>query len=503
MLISRSWLLILHGLVLLMISPVLAVEHSKLWGKAGELWSPTSRLPDFSHAGYRHGEKPLPDVPPGVSVKEFGAVGDGVADDTVAFLKAIAETKNGAIEIPEGRYRITNVLEISKPNLVLRGAGADKTVLFFPTPLNDVKPNWGATTGGQRTSNYSWAGGYIWLRGNYRDKRLATVEAAANRGDNAVTVSTAAPFRVGQQVMVYLTDMPNNSLAKHLYSEDSGPVENLLGKTTTSLVSRIVAIEGQRLTLDRPLRFDIRPEWKPEVRAFEPTVTESGVEKLTFEFPVSDYAGHFTELGFNPVALSNVAHCWVRNVRFVNADSGPMVTAHFNTLQRLVYESARKGDKNGDQGHHGVYIAGGDNLFRDFDIRMRFIHDLTVSRTAGNVFASGRGVDLCFDHHRSVPYENLYTDLDAGHGTRLWNSGGGAALGKHCAARGTFWNIRALRPLQYPKPDFGPATMNLVGLTTNQTSVLEPEGKWFEAIAPGELAPQNLYEAQVGKRLGK
>lgn len=480
-----------------------ATEYSRLWGKAGELWSAASRLPDFSYAGYRHGEKPLPDVPRGASVKDFGAIGDGETDDSDAFLKALAEVQSGAIEIPEGRYRITKILEITRLNIVLRGAGPDKTVLFFPTPLNDIKPNWGATTGGQSTSNYSWAGGFVWLRGNYRDKKLSIVTGAANRGDNAVTVAAVAPFRVGQQVMIHMSDTEDNSLARHLYSEDSGPVEKLLGKTTTSLVCRITGIEGERLTFDRPLRFDIRPEWKPEVRAFEPTVTESGVENLTFEFPVTDYAGHFTELGFNPVALSNVAHCWVRNIRIVNPDSGPMVTGHFNTLQGLVYESSRTPDKGRNQGHHGVYLGGADNVFTDFDIRLRFIHDLSVSRTAGNVISRGRGVDLCFDHHRSVPYENLFTDIDAGAGMRLWNSGGGAALGKHSAARGTFWNIRAARPLEYPKPGFGPPSMNLVGLHTTQPSVLEREGKWFEAIPPAELFPQNLYEAQLARRLGR
>ncbi len=28
------------------------VTYSKLWGRNGELWSPTSRLPDLSYAGY-------------------------------------------------------------------------------------------------------------------------------------------------------------------------------------------------------------------------------------------------------------------------------------------------------------------------------------------------------------------------------------------------------------------------------------------------------------------
>src|ERR1035438_6730351 len=75
---------------------------SEIWGTNGERWSADSRLPDFSFAGYHCGEAPLPNVAPGVSVKNFGAKGDDVADDTQAFLDALAAVKSGAIEIPPG-----------------------------------------------------------------------------------------------------------------------------------------------------------------------------------------------------------------------------------------------------------------------------------------------------------------------------------------------------------------------------------------------------------------
>src|SRR3989304_4474548 len=60
----------------------LAQQTSQLWGQQGELWSPQSRLPDFSFAGYHMGEDPVPNVPVRANVKNFGAKGDGVADDT-------------------------------------------------------------------------------------------------------------------------------------------------------------------------------------------------------------------------------------------------------------------------------------------------------------------------------------------------------------------------------------------------------------------------------------
>lgn len=59
-----------------------AAQYSRLWGKAGEAWTPQSRLPDFSFAGYRRGEKQIPRRAVDVSVKDFGAKGDGQTDDT-------------------------------------------------------------------------------------------------------------------------------------------------------------------------------------------------------------------------------------------------------------------------------------------------------------------------------------------------------------------------------------------------------------------------------------
>ena len=124
-------------------------EYSALWGRNGEAWTPQSRLPDFSWAGYHCGDCALPTLPPGVNVKSFGAKGDGVTDDSEAFLKALVTVKSGAIEVPPGRYRLTKILEIRRPGIVLRGAGPDKSVLFFHVPLNDIRPDWGATTTGR------------------------------------------------------------------------------------------------------------------------------------------------------------------------------------------------------------------------------------------------------------------------------------------------------------------------------------------------------------------
>jgi hypothetical protein len=43
--------------------------------------------------------------------------------------------------------------------------------------------------------------------------------------------------------------------------------------------------------------------------------------------------------------------------------------------------------------------------------------------------------------------------------------------------------------------------MNLVGLTTTEPSDCHQKGRWFEAIPPEQLEPQNLHRAQLERRL--
>ena len=104
---------------------------------------------------------------------------------------------------------------------------------------------------------------------------------------------------------------------------------------------------------------------------------------------------------------------------------------------------------------------------------------------------------------KKAPYENLFSQIALGLGTRMWMSGGGRALGKHCGARGTFWNIRAKRSQKWPPEGFGPKMLNLIGIQPDQPSLIKTNGKWFEAIHPSQLQPPDLHQAQLQYRLNK
>lgn len=477
--------------------------YSELWGTDGGKWTPDSRLPDYSFAGYGRGETPIPDAPATHNVRDFGAAGDGEKDDTEAFKRAIAEVGSGVIAIPPGRYVITDIIEIQKPNLVLRGAGRDKTTLYFPKTLTDVRPNWGETTSGRPTSNYSWSGGFVWVMGGDAGEDVAA-PGPAKRGGSVLPVADTAPFKPGMELMLVLVDDEARSLTRYMYADDPGDIAKIEDGSSLRQVFRVLGVGTDSITVDRPLRADVRPEWKPVLRRFAPTVTQVGIEGMTFEFPAPPYEGHFTELGHNGIAMNNVAHCWVRDVHFQNAESGIFLHGRFCTVEDVSYDSAKMGHRFDTRGHHGVSLGGEDNVFTRFDFRVKYMHDLTVSSgSIGNVFSNGRGVDINFDHHRRAPYENLFANLDTGKGSRIWSCGGGESLGKHCAARGTFWNIRAASPLRQPPTLFAPPMINIVGMATEQPSEMDPAGRWFEVMDPAALQPQNIHEAQRDRRLRK
>lgn len=65
-----------------------------------------------------------------VSVKDFGALGDGVTDDTAAFLAAIA-SGHSQLYVPSGTYLVNGSLLVSKRVFSVYGAGVGSTIMVF------------------------------------------------------------------------------------------------------------------------------------------------------------------------------------------------------------------------------------------------------------------------------------------------------------------------------------------------------------------------------------
>ena len=120
----------------------------KLWNEWKENPDAHPYVANFSYAGYRHGEKPIPTFPVMANVKDFGAAGDGRTDDTDAIRKALMHVEQkfdedafgaagAAVYLPPGTYKVTDMLSVSS-RIALRGAGPDKTTIYVPVSLEHM-----------------------------------------------------------------------------------------------------------------------------------------------------------------------------------------------------------------------------------------------------------------------------------------------------------------------------------------------------------------------------
>jgi hypothetical protein len=376
-------------------------QYSQLWGKNGEKWDKT-KLSDFTTAGYREGKVAIPAYPNSVNIKDFGAVNDGITDNTAAFRKAINQCAyKGTLYIPAGKYVITDSLIIKKSGICIKGEGPGKTVLMIQKGLEELYPKYNPT---RHQTSWSWSGAMILFQGDIED---------------------------------------------------------------------------------------------------------SGIQDLTVQFPTDSlYAGHdFHERAYNGIGFSAGAHNgWVKNVTFRDADIGIWIegAAHHITADGWILDFGPKRAAQDISAHHGVNIYGGHNLLQNFELKGKYVHDLSVESATSvyNVFRHGKGKDLCIDHHNHAQKHNLFTDLDAGKGTRLYHSGGNTApLG--ISYDEVYWNITGdANDMEYCdqwNDKRGQAANNVaVGIkTTKPSSLNDAKGNWFETIDPKKIYPTDLYQSQM------
>jgi hypothetical protein len=461
---------------------------SKLYGRNGELWKPDGRLIDPGYAGYHTGLDPIPVVEgPVKRVTEFGAKGDDQADDTEAFRAAIAGTPNGVLLIPAGRYVLTKQLIFrDRSNLVLRGEGIDKSILFFPKPLSEV---------GETNQSWSFNGGFIHVQGSDAGPQLATITANADRGAHELEVSTTAGITAGSWVRVLQTDAGGSLLRTFYGGMHPGNVGEDGDTEVFRFYSVVKAVGAGSITLERALPVAVDTRWKPRVLAAMPTTREFGIENLTLEMAAVRYPGHFMERGYNGIYYIGTHDSWIRDVRLVNAELGISVyRSFFCTVTGAIL------DGNVDQplvGHHGLNSArGSDNLITRFDVRRKYVHDLTVDGYAiGTVWSKGKGIDMNMDHHGRAPTGTLWTDLDLGRGTRAFDNGGAGNRLPATGAYTTVWNVHASGKIEFPPGSYGPL-MNFVG-----SGAGGGHASWsVEDIPREKLCQPDLHEAMLARR---
>lgn len=148
-----------------------------------------------------------------VSVREYGATGDGATDDTDAMRAAITSNPGQNVHFPPGRYVLTDVFDIPA-GTILSGAGKAMTTL-----------DW---SGMAEWTNGSIDAFLTWEHGSLTDPTTPTVDI--ERGSPSITVPSGHPYNVGDIIRLTSTEI-------------------VAGEAVKAEFQRIVQIDGGTLHL--------------------------------------------------------------------------------------------------------------------------------------------------------------------------------------------------------------------------------------------------------------
>lgn len=480
--------------------PVFGQETSSLWGTNGERWEPGGRLPDYSYAGYRSGESPIPDTAVSTVITDYGAIANDGIDDSAAIQAAIDATERGAVLVPTGTFQLDQPIVISSSNVVIRGLGdgINESVLFVPQNATE-------RADGVHDMRFSWGlAGFIVLFKGASPTGSYAITQPASRGDRTIRLADAAAFNNNRQLIIMMQDERlYGSLFSHLHNDrltgwSQGTAQPWCG-ASDSWAFTVESINGNDVTLKEPLPFDIRPEWIPTAQTGR-AITQSGIENLRIRYRYDSAPAHLTERGYNGIRFERVRDSWIRNVTIEDVDNGITIAKQSsrNTLSDIVIEGRR--------GHHATTITQGSsyNLISNIELNVdnadqEWIHAFTIDHAAqGNVIQRGQSNKvLKLDLHRDSPFENLYTEILTQ--SNLKGSGDWCA-GPHSGARLTLWNAAGVT--QNIEADLLKGVDSQVNIVSNtdRTDVKSDDGLWVENIE--NIKPRNLYEAQLTRRLG-
>jgi len=158
----------------------------------------TASQVSFTQAGSTYARNVQLKLEESVSVKDFGAIGDGVTDDTVAIQAAIAASANKTL-IFDGTYKLTGYLSIESPCVIDLQSSTLNFTLTTDVPGVHIKSdNVSITDGTINVTASGYAAGYggncVFVgslgvgSAGYDNFRISNLTLSSDRGDGAGAV---------------------------------------------------------------------------------------------------------------------------------------------------------------------------------------------------------------------------------------------------------------------------------------------------------------------------
>ncbi|MBI4137475.1 hypothetical protein HY469_05430 [Candidatus Roizmanbacteria bacterium] len=399
-------------------------------------------LHDFSYAGYHSGEDPIPSgnfqTIYDVTSAPYNADNTGTNDAALAIQSAITAAENaggGIVYLPAGTYRLklqgTNgyALQISRNNVVLRGAGIDQTFLFLDETVT-------RSTSIIRLGTLSDIGAWFRPVGT-----TATISQDLMEPTTIIPLAITPPFVVGDWVVIRHTAtdewVEEHGMTAYWFSEgvnnNTDPVHYLRQVTAVDTVANTI-------TIDTPTRYYLKTRDNARVYKVQPHVSEVGVEHLSVGMRQNPTTSTVQEnysvpgtpeydiSGSKVISFNHVINGWVQDVKtyapsvnlpvyntFLNGpvhihSNGIQVSeSRFITIANSDFRNAQFYNGGGGNGHFYA-LHGNDSLITNsYAEKGRHNYQITSGNASGNVIhrsSSGKGYHMN-DFHAKLAQANL------------------------------------------------------------------------------------------------
>lgn len=540
--------------------PVKETQTTLAWNKF-VLGAEDNLLLDFSYAGYKHGEESAPDGKAWgfkeENIRDYMTEGSDYARDALnKILEKYDLNKSSGnsnakvlIYFPEGDYILHNnsdntkdpdkttgdkdklgnntshSIDIFGGNVIIKGAGRDKTRLIMETPN---LPN----------SNAMYSSPVMisirrnaWLAGDGEIGKVSDVTADAKKGTYSIEVANPEVFSVGEYVCLYLHDKNPELVAKELLPYQWESTMTNIAETGVQVEDyhMITAKDGKKITFKEPIMHEVEAKYDWTLKKYY-YYENVGIEDLTFVGNAKEDFGHHDgwedDGAYKPVNFMRLVNSWMRRVDFKDVSEAASIISSANVS---VY------DVNilGNRGHAAIRSQGSSRVFigKVTDRTTGPLDDspYTVTEGAGQYHACGVskpsmgaviwnvywGDDACFEAHATQPRATLI-DMCKGGFVQSRQGGDADQVPNHLNDL-TIWNMYSTKTKLNGNGNL-PANGEfdwwrdgwkywkilppiIVGFHGEPANFVDDQVKLDENNGVPVL-PESLYEAQLQKRLG-
>jgi hypothetical protein len=487
-------------------------------------------LQDWSYAGAFEG-RPIPlKAGPVFDAVSYGADPSGSRDSTDAIQRAIdaAGATGGVVYLPGGTYCFQTAdgvgLRLRHGNVVLRGAGVNKTFLLNTTTNMRGKV---AISLGHGT------------RGGWDEINSTPVKLSGDvvTPTNRIPVESTNGFSAGDHIVLAtsLTSAFINEVGMSgIWQEGDNDIKGVMFSRT------ITNVEPGVITVDTPVRFYLKT--RDNARAYHTSaiIENSGIEDLSIAnlqhggagFGMTDYntpgTGAYNVHGSRFVDIHRARNVWMKDVATYRPAQNTK-DVHILSNAVRVRDDSHVTLKNVNVSHPEYRGEGGNGYGFQLDGQETLLQDCTATYqrhgiTFSGMQSSGNVVHRCTiahsketpngggsDFHRFLSQSNLIDNLTVD--TDFFNARyrpNGSPTHGITATQTVFYNTKGIA--YHPARPYILASAQafqgyIIGTSGAAPAAITPEdersgGKdWLEGEGAGStLTPVSLYASQVAKR---